>query len=277
MMAGALTLIADPLRYIGGAYDIATGAPKFHNYENDVRGFLASTFGPEMGEVISRGLPHALGMDLHRRVGLANLLEVPEMDGFNKKGAAQVLLGLTTGATGENLANLVDGAGKFMNGDVGGFLHTAIPRPFRDAYKGIELATQGVKDTTGKVILPPEKLGAGAAIAQAVGIQPAAVSEFREGRAAVLEAREEQRAEHTRLAQRWLAAAPEDRAAVMSEIRTFNADPRNMAARITMDQLIKAQQQQRKDARQVGAYGLRLPRKGAQQLMQAGAFANAPQ
>ena len=206
-MAGVLTLIADPLRYIGGGIDILNRRAKFHDYQNDVRGFLTSTLGPTMGEIAARGLPHALGMDLHRRVGLSNLLEVPEMNGFNKEGAAQVLLGLATGATGENLQNLVDGVGKLTHGDWGGFLKAAAPRPFRDVYKGIDAATEGIKDKTGKVILPASRVGVTGGILQGLGIQPAAVSEFREGRNAVLEAREEQRSEHTDLVNRWLAAS----------------------------------------------------------------------
>jgi hypothetical protein len=217
-----------------------------------------------------------MGMDIHRRVGLANLLEVPEMSGFNKQGAAQVLLGLATGATGENLQNLVDGLGKFMQGDVPGFLKAAAPRPFRDVYKGVEAATEGIKDKTGKVILPPEKVGTGGGVLQALGFQPAAVSEFREGRNAVLEAREEQRSERTQLTDRWLAAAPGDRAAVWSEIAQWNADPHNLAERIQVGQLMRQLNQRRKDETQKGSFGLRLPRKGAQQLMQAGRFANVP-
>ena len=273
MMAGVLTLIADPLRYIGGAYDIATGAPSFHNYQNNARGFLADVFGRELGETIALGLPHLFGQDLHRRVGVANLLEVPEMDGFNKKGAAQVLLGLATGATGENLQNLVDGAAKFMHGDVQGFLTTAIPRVFRDAMKGVSLATQGLKDPTGKVIIPPEKIRTATAITQALGIQPTQVSETRASRNAVIEARDEQKAQKAQLSQAWVQASPTDRAAVMSQIRQFNADPHNLGARITVDQLHKDLQAARKQER--APLGLRLPAKSARTLLQAGSFANA--
>jgi hypothetical protein len=67
LMAGGLTLVADPLRYIGGAYDMVTGSQRPHDYENDVRGFLAENFGPELGEILSRGLPHLAGIDIHNR------------------------------------------------------------------------------------------------------------------------------------------------------------------------------------------------------------------
>jgi hypothetical protein len=271
-MAGVLTLIADPLRYIGGAYDIATGAPKFHDYQNDVRSFLASTFGPQVAEIMARGLPHAAGMDLHRRVGLANLLEVPEMEAFNKKGAGEVLLGLATGATGENLQNLVDGASKFLHGDWGGTMKAMAPRPFRDIYKGISAATEGIKDSTGKVIMSPDKVGISGGITQALGIQPSQVSEFREKRAAILEARQEQSATHTQLSNAWLAN-PAKRSEIWQQIQQFNRDPRNAGSRITQSQLLQTQNQRRKDET-TGSAGLRVPRKGAQQLIQAGAFAN---
>jgi hypothetical protein len=274
MMAGVLTLIADPLRYIGGAWDAVTGKPKFHDYQNDVRGFLTDTFGLEAGEIIARGLPHAVGIDLHRRVGLANLLEIPEMDGFDKKGAAQVLLGLATGATGENLANMVDGVAKFHNGDIAGTLKAMLPRVVRDPVKAFDLADRGVTDSTGKTILAPDKLSTGDIAAQAAGFQPARVSEFREGRNAVLEARQEQQSEHTRLVNRWLAADPGERQNVMQEIRLFNQNPAH--PKITMERLLRAQQQRRKDAARPGGFGLRLPAQGARALMQEGRFARAP-
>lgn len=273
LLAGSLTMLADPLRYIGGLYDVATFAPTFRNRQVDVRNFFADTFGPEMGELISRGLPHLAGIDLHARTGLENLLNIPEMDGFNKKGAAQVLLGLATGASGENLTSLVDGLSKLtQQGDWHGAMNTMLPRSARDVSKAIGLADEGLKDTRGQVLRTPEELGAGAPIAQALGFQPTAVSEFREGRNAVIQARQEQQAEHTRLVRAWVQAAPEDRAEIRSQIGQWNQDPANMAARITMSQLIQAQQAAKKQAK--APYGLRLPAKGAQSLLQEGRFAN---
>jgi hypothetical protein len=270
LMAGTLTLIADPLRYIGGAYDIATGQSKFHDYQTGVRRFYADTFGPEVGEVLSRGLPHLAGIDLHRRVGLANLLEIPEMSGFSKDGAGQVLLGLMTGATGENLQNLVAGLAKLTHGDWRGGMELAIPRVFRDAMKGADIATSGVRDSTGKVVLPPEEVGIGGGIAQALGFQPAAVSEFRERRNAVLQAREEATSAHTQLTNAWLAASPADRPAIMSQIREFNADPMHRGFQIKMDQLLRDAQARRKQTSM--PFGLRMSPAQARTAAQAGAF-----
>jgi len=272
MMAGVLTLIADPLRYVMGAYDFATGAKQPHNYQNDLRQGIASIFGPELGEWISRGIPHMLGGDVHRRVGLANLLEVPEMSTFDKKGMEDVLVGLATGATGENLAAIVDGLNKTLAGDPTSGIKALLPRPARDVMKAIDLGARGVVDSQGKTILPPEKLSTRDLVFQGLGFQPSQVSEFREGRNAVLEAREEAQAEHTRLTNRWLAADPGERQNVMQEIRLFNQDPKNLGFRITVSQLLRDAQQRRKQAN--APFGLRLPRKGADALAEAGAFAN---
>jgi hypothetical protein len=181
-----------------------------------------------------------------------------------------VLLGLATGATGENLQNLVDGASKFLHGDWGGTMKAMAPRPFRDIYKGIDAATEGIKDSTGKVIMSPDKVGISGGITQALGIQPSQVSEFREKRAAIREAKDEQSATHTQLSNAWLAN-PAKRPEIWQKIQAFNRDNRGVA--ITRDQLMRTLNQRRKDDAS-GSAGLRLPRKGAQQLIQAGAFAN---
>lgn len=272
MMAGVLTLIADPLRYIGGAYDALSGAQKPHDYQNDVRGFMADVFGPELGEVLARGAPHALGFDVHRRVGLANLLEIPEMRSFDKAGAAEVLIGAALGASGENLTNIVDGLRKFRDGDVMGGMISAMPRLARDITKAYKLDTTGVTDQRGKVELPAEKISNADVAYQALGFQPSRVSEFREGRAAVQEAQQEAKSEHDRLVQRWLAADAEERQNIRQEINLFNQNPRNLGFRITQGQLLRDLQQRRKQAD--APFGLHLPRKGAAALAEAGAFAN---
>jgi hypothetical protein len=197
---------------------------------------------------------------------------MPEMEGFTKKGAAQVLLGLATGATGENLQSQVEGWAALTHGDWQGFATKVIPRVFRDVAKGASIATEGIKDSRGNVILPPDKVGVSGGIAQAFGFQPSTVSEFREGRAAVQQATQEAKDEHTRLTQKWLKADPEDRADIMDEIHDYNADPLHAGSRITMSQLLQAKQAQRKQGQM--PFGLKLPRKGMAALAAEGRFAN---
>lgn len=273
MMAGVLTLIADPLRYVGGAYDFITGADKPHDYQTDVRGWMSDVFGKEAGELLARGAPHAAGIDIHARVGLGNLLEVPELKSFDKAGVMDMMAQAMTGAAGEDAATMAGGLSKMLHGDILGGLQAAVPRIVRDPLKAMGLADKGVTDSTGKTILPANKLSGGDVAAQTLGFQPARVSEFREGRFAVLQARDEAKSEKSKLSTAWLAADHTDRAGIMSDIRQFNmANPHE---RITVEQLMKSAQEQRVNARRSQAtFGLTLPKKAAKDLAQSGRFAD---
>lgn len=274
MMAGTLTLLGDGLRWIGGAYDFATGADKPHDYENDVRRWMTGAFGPELGEIVARGLPHAVGVDIHRRVGLANLLEPPELNSFDKVGFAEAAASAMTGAAGEDATVMAGGLSKILHGDITGGLKDMVPRVIRDPMKAVALADKGVTDSRGKTLLPPSKISAGDIAAQAAGFQPARVSEFREGRNAVMEARDEAKTQGTKLRSAWLAADPDDRAEIMTRIRQFNQA--NPGQAVTLTQLLQAKERQRKEAAQLqlGTFGLTLPKGARSRLSGAGDFAN---
>jgi hypothetical protein len=274
LMAGSLTLLSDPLRLIGGLYDWVTGAQGPHDYENDVRGFLSDTFGPELGEIVARGVPHAVGIDIHRRVGLANLLELPDLESFDAKGIEKMLATMAMGASGEDASTMAQGIHKGLQGDWVGAVHDMVPRVLRDPLTALQRADNGVVDSKGHVGLPADKISTFATIAQAVGFQPAEVSEFREGQAAVREAQQEAKTARSSLVSAWLEAEGDDRAAVMSSIRQFNATHPGQA--ITMPQLVSALRQRAQVAHQPAtqSFGLRLPPKAAAALAQAGRFAN---
>jgi hypothetical protein len=273
MMAGALTWYADPARYLGGLYDLITGQ-KPQDRTLMARKWLADTIGPTAGELFGRGLPRALGIDLSHRLGVENMLNIPELNGFTKKDLTMFAGQLALGASGENAEGVVTGFFKAVQGDIYGGVKDMLPRIIRDPLKAAGLATKGVEDSRGKQTLAPDKLSTADIVAQAVGFTPASVAEARSGRQAVLQARERLHDERTQLTTRWMEADPEDRPAVMSEIRQWNANPANTASRITMQQLLQTLHQRKQDERKQGAFGLRLPKKGAQQLIDAGSFAN---
>lgn len=271
MAAGSLTLLGDPLRLFGGAYDFFFNDGHIHDYQNDLRGWLSDHFGPTAGELLARGLPHALGIDIHKRVGLDNLLELPDMGGFDAKSIGKAMATAMVPASAEDAAQMAGGVLKAVHGDLLGGLHDMVPRVVRDVMKAQTLATKGVTDGRGQTILPADKLPASAPYAQALGFQPAAVSEFHEGRAAALEQRQETTDARTQLTGRWLAAAGPERQNVMAEIGQWNAA--HPEARITVDQLLRTQAQHAR-AVSAGAFGLQAPRRAAASLVQAGRFAN---
>lgn len=273
MMAGSLTLIADPLRYVMGAYDLATGASQPHDYENDARSFIAGAFGPTMGEVISRGLPHAVGIDINHRVGLADLLEIPGLDKFSKDSVMQMLGTAMTGATGENASTAMAAIPKLLNGDIVGGAKDMVPRVVRDVMKAIALNDQGVVDGRGNTLLPPSKISPWDAAVQAAGFQPSKVSEFREQRGAEMEAKEEQTQARMAVARAWVQASPSDKAGVVAQVSAYNAA--NPGATITVGQLLRMQQAQTRPPNASDA-GVRTSRPNTPFINQAGAFANVP-
>jgi hypothetical protein len=274
LMAGSLTLIADPLRYVGGAYDLITGADKPHDYENDARGFLADTFGPELGQVLARGLPEAVGIAIYRRVGLANPLEMPDLDDFKSASWLAAAGKLMTGAPTETAANYAQGLHQMLQGDVLGGLKSVVPRPIRDVMKAATLAQDGLKDSKGHTMLTPDQIGPGGVLAQGLGFQPAIVSEAREGRAAINEQLQADKSQHSKLVQAWLGAQPADRAGIMAQIRQWNQGHHGQP--ITLDYLYRqlAAMQSAARAPTSTAFGLRVP-KGSN-AAQAGSFAYVP-
>jgi len=276
LMAGAIggTFLSDVLRWVGGAYDWATGAAKPHDYQNDVRAWLASAFGPELGEIVARGLPHAAGFDIHRRVGLSNLLEPPELKSFDTKGFGEALAAAMTGAAGQDATTIAGATTKILSGDIMGGLKDTVPRVIRDPIKAYNLAERGVTDSKGKTILPPSKLSAGDIAYQAAGFQPSKVSEFREGRNAILEAREEQTHARSQVMTAFTTAAPSDRHSVIEQVRSYNREHPNEP--ITYSQLLQAQKRQAEQTKQPGTFGLRVPKKSLQEMRQHGSFANSP-
>jgi Large polyvalent protein associated domain 39 len=274
MMAGSLTLLGDPLRWIGGAYDFATGAQQPHDYENDVRQWMSDAFGPEVGEVMARGLPHLAGIDIHQRVGLSNLLEAPEMKSFDKKGVGDVLMQAMTGAAGEDAATMVGGVHKMLNGDLAGGLKDLVPRVLRDPMKAMSLNDKGVTDSTGKTIMKPEQLSGADIAAQAAGFQPSRVTEFREGRAAVQEAKTENSQRKTQLTKAWLQAEdPDDRADAKEAIDAWNHG--HPGERITIQHLLQQKAAERKAANQpIGSFGLKMSKGQTRDLAGVGSFAN---
>jgi hypothetical protein len=272
LMAGGLTLIADPLRLVGGLYDWITGAQHPHDYQADVRGFLSDTFGPELGEIVARGVPHAVGIDIHNRVGLSNLLELPEIDSFDSKGFISAVGTMLTGASGEDALNMVNGIKQMWNGDYLKGSEALLPRIIADPMKAYGLAENGVPGTKGGQGLPASRISTGDVLARAVGFQPSDVTEYREGREAVQQAMQETKSTRNSLISGWVQAVGDDRGAVMAQIRQFNEQ--NPGEAIQMPQLVRALQAARTARVQPGSFGLRLPPKTAATLARAGRFAN---
>ena len=278
LMAGTFTLIADPLRYIMGAYDAVTGAAKPHDYTNDLRNMMSDEFGPELGGFLARGAGEVAGAEWYRRIGLSNLLEMPELKSFDKAGVFEMMATALFGASGEDAATMAGGLMKGMGGDVHGMLMATVPRLLRDPMKAYGLATEGAKTQAGKTVLTPDKLSTSDIAYQAAGFTPTRVDEARTARYAIEQRQEELKNARSKLTQAFVAADADGRSSAMTNIRAFNADPANRGMTITTGELMQALQAKRKAAAQAvvrpGTFGLALPKKASNTLQQEGRFAN---
>jgi hypothetical protein len=274
MMAGVLTWYADPARYIGGAWDILTGQ-KPHDHSLAARKWLSDAIGPTWGEILGRGLPHAVGWDLHTRSGAENMLNVPTMNDWTPKDFALFMGQAAMGASGSDAANVISGISHMLHGEwlQGG--KEMLPRLLRDPLKAYDLYDRGLVDVRGKPILARNKISGWNIASQALGFVPANVADAREGRQAIQETKAQQDTTRSKLAEQWVEADPAKRPAIWMKIQQqFNRDPANIHDRITYTQLLQLANQRRKVTAQPGAFGLQLPKNRAKELMKAGSFAS---
>jgi hypothetical protein len=247
-----------------------------------MRSWLADTMGPTLGEVVGAGVPHAFGVDMQHRLGVNNMFNLPQLNGYAPKDFVEAAGTFVLGSPGGAAVNVASGFMKMLQGGLSGGLHdmasgaaVALPRIVRDPIKAGLLADRGVVDPRGKEILAPEKISPLDVGYQALGFAPSRVTEAREGRQAIVQARQQVADTRSRLVRRWLEADPGDRAAVWSEIAQYNASREvNLGSKITRDQLLQQLNERRKGKLHPGAFGLRLPKSSERQLMEYGAFAN---
>ena len=183
-LAGALGL---PLvTAIAAAIDAVAGDDdEPYDSKAAVRNWMAEVFGKEAGEILSRGLPRALGFDMSSRSGMQDLLPFTRFladkraleDKF-QDGAIN-LLGPSVGA----VYNMAQGAEMLAKGDIMGGLVKGAPLAAAGPLKAFKLAEKGFTSSTG-VQLPMEPT-VWDIFYQSIGLNPAAKAEQAEANFAV--------------------------------------------------------------------------------------------
>jgi hypothetical protein len=146
------------------------------------RNFLSSVLGKDVGEVVSRGLPRALGVDLSSRVGEQDLLPFSQLLGDRRswKESIGASLGRSAGASPEMLINIADAGSQFANGDVMGGMISALPVSLKSPLKAYQMTTDGYVDAKGQKL--PMTPTAAAILSQLLGFTPAEKAEYQEAR-----------------------------------------------------------------------------------------------
>ena len=187
------------------------------------REFLAEYVGVQAGELVARGLPHAVGFDMSGRVGLNNLAMMELQEGRSARDTwanLVISLGGPMAAVGGNFFASIDYARK---GSYYRMFESATPKLIRDAIKTARYADEGLKDYTGNTIVADDEFGVEDYIYQVIGLAPSRVTETYEARTAQ-KAKETRAANRSKLLkERWRRAdAAGKRAIVRDDIRSFN-------------------------------------------------------
>ncbi len=153
------------------------------NPETRMKNLITDTFGPEMGAVLTRGLPAAFGVDISRRVGLGDVASPFPMarldEAKNTREGAKELLFNAAGPGIGMTANVVEGMTHIMAGDFQKGAEKILPKMFADLSRGMRYATEGMTDSKGNPIAVP--LDGGDAVLRATGFGSVRESNYHEG------------------------------------------------------------------------------------------------
>jgi hypothetical protein len=226
--------------------------------ERDFRNMLARNLGSGMEEVISKGIPRALGLDLSSRITPPSLLfsDQNTRAGTNDRLSDSVarFAGLTVlGPVGSLGLNALDSINHFREGDYYRAFEKITPAGVRNVVRTARFGTEGIMDTNGNVLRPSAGMSVGDLAAQAVGITPASAARLYERREAVRQVTNEMSGKRSALLEQYWRAGPDGRGAVRERVREYNARyPSNRIDPDDLRQSLRTRQRQQRDIQRGG-------------------------
>ena len=148
------------------------------------RNMLADMFGPDVGEMLSRGVLRGVGVDVATRVGEQDILPFTRLltdrrkwQDASKDWALQVM-----GSPVSMLSSIVQGGVQIGDGDVLSGMKSMVPVAIKGPLEAFRMSEHGYVDASGNRL--PMSAGAGNILAQAVGFTPAEKAEYSEAKMA---------------------------------------------------------------------------------------------
>jgi hypothetical protein len=134
---------------------------------------LRRAIGDEaIADLLLKGVPAALGVDLSGKLGMGQMLSVmPYTDiTLSRKGVYEAVGTLITGPFGGLLAKAAEGMGYIGRGDYYKGVEQLVPTGLSNAMKGYRYATEGITSKTGDVTMSPDDISAVDAFMVALGL-----------------------------------------------------------------------------------------------------------
>lgn len=143
------------------------------------RNFLSDMFGEKFGEVLSRGVPRALGVDLSR-LGDQDLLPFSQLmrNRQSFKDALPDWAADMTGAPTSMLSNWIVGGQMMASGQVMQGMQQLAPRAIKNVIEGYRMTNEGYTNTKGQKL--PLEPGAWDIMQKMMGFTPAQRAEYSE-------------------------------------------------------------------------------------------------
>jgi hypothetical protein len=182
MLAGVSGgLLIEPIRFaLWALYNAWGDDDEDIDLDAVLRDFFTDMLGAYSAEIIMRGLPRAVGVDLSGRVGLNNMAFMGQQDARSYEEAWKNSVVAALGPVGAAGGNMMRGLDYINKGQYDKAMEAFMPKLIKDMFKAKRFATEGVTDYSGAKIM--EETGIAATITQGIGFTPAQVAEGYEAR-----------------------------------------------------------------------------------------------
>ncbi len=251
LSAGVVGGIFEPIKWaLGLALMAFSDDDEPFNPERDLQEFLADMWGPEAAQIMMKGLPQLVGIDISNRVNISDLLFMggPTGGAEGREWLQQKTFELL-GPMGSVAANAAEGLKDFSEGDTIRGLERMTPKGMRDILRAFRYASEGVKDTYGNQIMAPADISPVELFLQSIGFTPADISQMYQRRGFVKEAQMFFEGRRTKLLEQYNRASPAERRELLAgPIREYNQAVPAANDRITMDTLLKSTKAKREQS-----------------------------
>lgn len=248
LMAGAMGLPTEPIKLIVmAANGLGITDWGWADVEEAQREAMANLFGKQFGEIISRGVPRALGVDMSSRMGMDSMMGPFGQPRSNEAQDWKAYMwDNVSGAPAGLVTDWAKGLNDLAQGDVQRAAERLIPiKVISDSLKAYRVATEGtISEKTGKPVMSP--YSAREAVTRALGFAPAREAEAYERSSMFYNAREKQEAARSEFQKEWVQANGAARGRIWRDIQKWNKGV-DRTARLSLSDLRGYQERMKRD------------------------------
>jgi hypothetical protein len=213
----------------------------YDDFERWTRELAASSLGVAGGQIVTRGLPRYLGVDLSGRFGLESMIfPMGEPKSRKPEDLLAYAAKAFAGAPISMLTEYPAGVKALWEGDVALAMEKLVPlKVWADSMQAYQKYEKGKQTPSGRETLSP--YSPGEAALKVLGFTPGREAETGEMRGSLMKQQQQEREERTKLITKWVQATPAEKSAMWVKIREWNAG-QPKGARLEMKELTDNQQ-----------------------------------